>query len=168
MLKGSIPQISSNKKKHKSLSFPDFLCGGNNYLNDSFGKVSVDIPPCTKTTNLSAIYFIMGQHNEDDGHPQLVGLDCLFEDSQRIYACSGKHLFNIINEILNKDDYGDISGKFPDVIFDSHYTIKKNVQIRIFNDLGYFINKSYFTDLDYSYGRESLDSLWKREKWHLI
>ncbi|MBI2662685.1 hypothetical protein HYX11_04465 [Candidatus Woesearchaeota archaeon] len=169
MTKLNIPLILPNlPPQFHPLYFPDFSCGENNYFNDNFTEIPINVPPCANHANLSAIYFTMGHYNEDDGHPELVGLDCPFDESPRIYACSSDHLLNLIDELFGKNHYGDISGTLPDVIFDSHYNIQKKLQIKIFNNLSYAINNSYFTNPTYSFGRESLESLWKREKWHFI
>jgi len=164
----SIPLILPNKRKQRSICFSDFQCCENNYFTGSFGKVLINVPPCIKPATLSAIYFKIGHYNEDDSHPELVGFDCPLDESPRIYACSEQDLRALIYEIFDKNSYGDISGTFPDVIFDSCYAIKRKIQIRMFNDYGYAADKSHFTNLHYSSGRESLDSLWKREKWHFI
>ena len=60
---------------------------------------------CGQPAELMAISFVMGNYNEDDGVPELVGFDCPFPDSDIVYACSLTHLERILGE--NEDDFAD-------------------------------------------------------------
>lgn len=111
-----------------------------------------------------AIYFKMGQYNKDDGHPELVGYDCPFEDSETYYACSSDHLETAI---IKAEEETGVS--FPDIIVNGRGEIQKELYISLARKQGMgSIDQKYFTDNHYSFGRESLEQFWEREKYRWI
>ena len=117
------------------------------------------VPPYT------AIYFCMGMYNKDDvGNggvtPQMVGLDCPFDDS---LVLQGRTLAKLEQEIA-KTYAGsrgmDFEHTHPDVICDSNGRIMAEAHKLICRCPKFNPD----TQL-YSSGRESLADLWERERW---
>lgn len=148
-------------KRHLPYTFKNNFCNNNTNLDLE------NFLDCDKPAILAAAYFRMGMYNEDDGHPELIGFDCPFDDSEIIYACSEDHLRDLIDHVYNHTDY-EISGQLPEIIFDSRGRIMRKAQIRIFNDFGCPIDNTYFSDNRYSQNRESLETFWEREHWHFL
>ena len=119
---------------------------------------------CENPPSLFAIYFIMGNYNEDDvrdgAKPELLGFDCPFDDSETIYACSLDHMIWLIKE-SRLDDEG-----MPDLLVNSKGIIQKQDYIRLLHAFDEPVDLSYFTDLGYSHGQETIEQFWHREKWH--
>ena len=120
-----------------------------------------------------AIYFRMGMYNEDDDDvsPDLIGFDCPFDDSPVIYAENEAELERKVKEVcagiykpteFESDWKGvDCRGVYPDVICYHRGNILADLYKKFHPD----------TDPDtdfYSFRRETLTDLWKREKWRLI
>ncbi len=121
--------------------------------------------------NFLAIYFRMGQYNEDDKvASQLLGFDCPFDDSPVLYAVSEEDLERRVQEVYvgkvgpQREWAGvDWRGIYPDVISDQRGSIRVEVQRRICHDQEFDPTK-----VKYSLGRETLAELWEREKWRWI
>ncbi len=122
--------------------------------------------------NLLAIYFRMGQYNKDDEVPsEIVGLDCPFDDSPVLYAGNEAELERKVQEVYRGTyDFAgrkwagvDWRGLYPDVICDQKGIIQTELYRRICQDKEFDPNV-----VRYSFGRETLTSLWEREKWRWI
>lgn len=132
----------------------------------------------TDETNFKylAIYFRMGMYNKDDPvSSDLIGFDCPFEDSPVIYAKEKEELERKVRKIYDNGDCqeeGDLDsdwdgvdwqGIYPDVICDNQGNIQVELHKKITSD------KTFHPDSEqYSFGRETLTELWKREKWRWI
>ena len=131
---------------------------------------------------LMAIYFVMGQYNEDDDVPKKwIGLDCPFspvEDpsygSLVVYANSPGDLQDKIETVWEGEsledkgatwdgwDDGDLAGTLPEVICD----IRGKLDVRLMK-LAH--GKKYNPKSDmFSHGRENVIEFWKREKWKFV
>ncbi len=103
-----------------------------------------------------ALYFRMGMYNSDDDVSEgLIGFDCPFGDSLVIRG-SERELRDKIERVF--DEPSDFEGCNPDVICDENGVIQVEVYRRL---CGEELN---LDDLNYSLGRESLTTFWKREK----
>ncbi len=123
--------------------------------NVSLRNLSED---CDSPASILAIRFKMGQYNEDDGVPELVGYDCPFDDSDCIYACGPKHLAAYFKKMFDEEH--------PDVIVDN----KGNIRTDLYNKTMVAletrtVSDNFFTQHLYSKGKESAEQLWEREKW---
>lgn len=119
---------------------------------------------CDHPGSLLAIYFRMGQLEEEDGCPGLLGYDCPFDDSDTLYACNEDHLEELITKATE-----ELEGvSFPEIIVNPKGEIQKAVYLSLARKLGKDYDERVFTDFLYSQGRESLESLWYREKWRWI
>ena len=114
-----------------------------------------------------AIYFIMGNYNEDDDvDKNWIGLDWPFEDDSPILKSINEiGLINKIRDIYDgkgKFDDGtgeaDFESDWPEVICDE----KGNFLPELYKILGipFDLHLKYFSG-----GRESLANLWERERW---
>ncbi len=121
---------------------------------------------CTRQSDLLAIWFIMGSYNGDDirdGVPkELLGYDCLFDDSNRLYTCSAEHMIHLIEEGCLED--ADIDSIPPEIIVNSRGEIDKGSMKEVYTALGEPFGDEFFTEKSYSQGRESIESFWEREK----
>ena len=120
---------------------------------------------CSNRSAFLAIYFKMGQYNEDDGRKDLVGFDCPFEkDSEQLYACGPVHLEELVGLVK---EWGDVD-PLPEIIVNASGIVQKDLHARIALFLQQEWVPDFFTAKRYSHGRESLESLWARERWRFI
>ncbi len=133
-----------------------------------FPKQECNSAGCHEPAQFLAIYFIMGQYNEDDDQPALIGYDCPFEDSPTIYSCNQSHLEQQVREnYLGKSRIVE-EGLAPDIIVNALGSIEADLYDRILGRLGETLDPPFLTKELYSGHRESLEELWKRESWRWI
>ena len=119
-----------------------------------------------------AIYFIMGQLKKEDGvADNLVGNDCPFEDSPVLEAATWEDLERMVvaeyhghaypERIARRYEH-DLRGLYPDVICD----IAGNMNIELCKRI---IDPMFDPEKRlYSWGRENLAALWRRENFRWI
>lgn len=133
-----------------------------------FPKEKCNYGKCPDSAQFLAIYFIMGHYNQDDDQPALIGYDCPFEDSPTIYGCNQSHLEQQIRE--NYEGKGNLveEERIPDIIVNARGSIQPELYDRILGRLEETLDSDFLTKKTYSFGRESLETLWKRESWRWI
>lgn len=120
---------------------------------------------CGQPAALMAIAFVMGNYNESDGAPELLGFDCPFSDSDILYACSTPHLERILR--ANKDDFAD--GNPVEVVVNAKGEIEADISKYILENVyGVNISGDSLQQIRFSRGKESLEEFWKRERHHFI
>lgn len=111
-----------------------------------------------------AVYFIMGHYREDDKVPEeWIGRDCPFEDSPWLEAETVDGLRKLIDGMVEGTlcgpNYGTFHEEYPDAIFDAN----GNIRLDLYRDIcGEELDPHHAL---YSAGRDSLQTLWHREKW---
>lgn len=149
--------------KMTQLSFP----GLEEKVTLLFPKEKCNLAGCSEPARFLAIYFIMGNYNEDDDQPSLVGYDCPFEDSPPLYACGESHLEQQIK--LNYNGKGEVDEmQTPNIIVNPLGSIEVELYDQILGRLGETLYSDFLTKKLYSHHRESLEELWKRESWRWI
>ena len=148
----------------KQLSFP----GLEYKLPIVFPKEECTLTTCQDPARFLAIYFIMGQYNEDDDEPALLGYDCPFEDSPTIYGCHESHLEQQIRENYQGKSSIVEEERIPDIIVNALGGIEIEKYDKILGRLGVTLDPTFLTKKLYSWHRESLEELWKRESWRWI
>ena len=115
----------------------------------------------TSSTRFVAIYFHMGQYNEDDNiSDDLNGFDCPFDDSPVLYANDRESIEAEIVKGFEGERGDNFHGLYPDVICDRNGKILTRVYRAITEDADFDPDTTM-----YSFGRENLTTFWTREKW---
>lgn len=89
------------------------------------------------------------------------GRDYIDDDSDRVYACGTDHLEVIMDKM--KTQHYDIPS-IPDVVVNAQGKILKEMHKSLARRAGEKITDRWFTGKNYSNGRDSLETLWAREK----
>jgi len=146
--------------------FRQYYCGqfeGQNGARDTYSL------GCAKPTAIMAIWFVMGNYNEDDNKPELVGFDCPFDDSEQLYACSSAHLGAMLARINDCTLESSLEEKAPDIIVNAQGRIEKEIYLQIMKNVyGFALTPDFSETKSWSRRRESLEQLWEREKWRFI
>lgn len=124
---------------------------------------------CSKPAAIMAIWFVMGNYNEDDNKPELVGFDCPFDDSEQLYACSSAHLGAMLARINDGTLESSLEERAPDIIVNAQGRIEKEIYLQIMKNVyGLSLSPDFLEAKSWSWGKESLEQLWEREKCRFI
>ena len=126
---------------------------------------------CDNRASLLALYFRMGSYDATDIREnklprKLLGRDCPFDDSDKVYACNQEHLETLV---LHVQEHWSDADPLPEIIVDAHGRILKELQVDLARRaLGRTLAADFSAAKNYSGGRESLEVLWARESWRFI
>ncbi len=133
-----------------------------------FNEERCEKSDCHQPAKLLAIYFTMGMYNDDDNVPHLVGYDCPFDDSPTLYACTKSHLESLIINSYTGEKKGIEEAVAPDIIVNAQGIVLADFYAATLGLLGIPSDPHFLTEKTYSFGKESLEQLWVREKWRWI
>jgi hypothetical protein len=125
---------------------------------------------CPLAARFAAIYFRFGSPytKSDEVDPEHIGRDSVLDDSPTIYGCCVDHLISTIRALAEnplESEYETI----PDIVVSGIGAVQHDLYRDVCHDCyGEVIPPDWNLAKDCSYGKETIDELWAREKWRWI
>jgi hypothetical protein len=146
----------------KGWYFDERCCGSDEYrgvrdFTPTYDPRYADNRLCGNKPSLLALYFRMTTTVHD-------GKDFIDDNTDRIYACSMDHLEAVIRELAEGETPWPEMSEKPDLLVNARGEILKELHLNLAKRLGVRITDKWLTGKYYSNGRDSLETLWNREK----